>query len=586
MNPAEQYAKKVLSGEIIAGKYIKLACQRFLDDLNRDDIYFDEHEASRIIKFFETILVHVEGKWAGTPIKLALWQKFFLMNIYGWFYNDGSRRFSTFLLEIARKNAKSTKAGGISLFDLLIDTDSTPQILIGSNNHEQAQICATMAGKMAEQSPAIKKKIQTGKIHVYKYRGKVLDIVLKDGTRNGAISAMTKNVKTKDGFNPSRYIIDEYHAAETDELKNVAESGQGARENPSGGVITTAGYNQAGPCYTKDRRISIDILEGNKEDDSHFALIYELDKEDDWEDETNWIKANPLMFHETLNNEPECSDTILPYLRKQYRKAKNEGGTKEVDFKTKNLNMWVDSVEVWIPKDVYIKNHHKLNIDDLKDRECYGGTDLASGVDLNAHVLWFPNVDEITYYDEEADEKKILPVHAALPFFWIPKSKLFNTDGGVDYRKWVDQGFIRTAGEKTVDPQFIGAEIAQICSEYEVKSNAFDPSKVYHGCYQEVSASGIVCSSFAQSTRNMDAPTREIETMLYQGQIEHFNNPVLEWNFRNVVIYKDSSGNIKPDKSKSQNKIDGVSAMCNAVGEWMTMRAQEEQGPMIYSYED
>lgn len=584
MTFAEEYARKSLSGEIITGKYVKLACQRFLDDLNRDDILFNEHESNRIIKFFETILVHIKGKWKGQNIKLTLWQKFFLQNLYGWYYTTGKRRFSTFYLQIARKNGKTILVAGIALFDLLLDLDTSPEILVGSNNHEQAQICTTMAGMMAEESKAIRKKIQSDHLQIYKYRAKVIDIVLKAKGRNGTISAMTKNVRTKDGFNPSRYIIDEYHEAETDELKNVAESGQGARENPSGGVITTAGFNQEGPCYNKDRRISIDILEGSKQDDTHFALIYELDKDDNWEEERNWIKANPLMYHEQLNPDPACSDTILHELRKQYRRAKNEGGTKEVEVKTKNLNMWVDSAEVWIPNEVYINNHHQLKAEDLKGKECYGGVDLASGVDLNAFVLWFPDVDEMKYSNEEGE--KIIPIHATIPYYWIPKSKLHNTDGGVDYRRWVDDGFIRTASEKTVDPQFIGVEIAQISGEYDVQSIAFDPSKVYHGCYQEVGATGITCASFAQSTRNMDAPTREIETMLFQGQIEHFNNPVLAWNFRNVVIFKDSSGNIKPDKSKSQNKIDGVAAMCNAVGEWMTVRAEEPAGPMIVSYDD
>ena len=219
-------------------------------------------------------------------------------------------------------------------------------------------------------------------IRLYEYNDQIRRISYKTDNRHGAVVAMTRDPQTKDGFNPSLGIIDEYHEAKNDKLLNVIESGQGARAEPLLVVITTAGFNKDGVCYSKIRKVSVDILEGRIEDDSHLALIYELDKGDDWKDEDTWIKSNPMLPY---------METILPKLQKRKLQAMNEGGSKQVDFETKNLNRWTDAAEVWIPHEFIMLNDHDTK--DLEGHKCYAGFDLAKSTDLNAFCLFLPDRD-------------------------------------------------------------------------------------------------------------------------------------------------------------------------------------------------
>lgn len=549
MTPAERYARSVTEGKIITGKWIKLAADRFLKDLTREDIFFDETQANRAVNFIERKLKHWEGSFAGNPLLLEDWQKFIIMQIFGWYTSEGKRRVRSVYIQIARKNGKTSFLAAIILYHIFADKENTPQVLVGANNEDQAKICVNSTGRMIETSPDLKELVEDDEVNLFRYKDNIVNIYYPE--RGAVVKAMSKNPETKDGFNPSLGGVDEYHEAKDDKLLNVIESGQGSRLNPLLIVITTAGFDKDGPCYSKLRESSVQILNGTIEDDHHLAFIYEQDEGDEPADEASWVKSNPNLG----------VSVSIEFLRSRYKKALNEGGTKMVDFLTKNLNKWVDAPEVWIANEIWVTNRHGLTPADLEGKVCYGGLDLARTVDLNAFVLWFPNVKE--------------NVHAVLPFFWIPEAKVENNNDRVDYRKWIDLGhMIKTPGN-VADYRIIASGIKGIISKYDFKSMSYDRYLTGHGVLTDLLDEGIVCHDLSQNIVNLNYPTKELERIVTGGKMEHFGNPVLTWMMGNVILAKDSSGNVKPDKGKSEKKIDGVSAMINALAEFKTFDGQE-----------
>lgn len=553
MTEAERYAREVLApgNECKTGRLIKLAAERFLRDLKRTDIEFDELDANRVKYYYENYLYHWEDRWAGTPIILEPWQNFIVQQVWGWKVKaTGKRRVRKVYVQVARKNAKSTLIGGGIDYELTASHINSPQIFVGANNEKQAKICTNIAGRIMEGSPKLRPYINSGHLKFYSYNDGIYSISFRK--KNGTVTTMSKNANTKDGFNPSLGVIDEYHEAKDDQLLNVIESGQGAREEPLLFVITTAGFNKAGPCYSKLRDVSIKILEGVLEDDSMLAFIYELDPGDDWKDEKNWIKANPNL---NVSVYPE-------FLRARFIQAINEGGSKEIDFRTKNLNEWCDSENAPIPDDVWIKNTHGLKVEDLKGKTCYGGLDCSKSVDLNAFCLIFPEFAEI-------EGKVISPI---LPFFWLPESKIKTNSDRVDYKKWEKEGFIFKTDGNIADYNRMESDIIRIIDQYDFRGLDYD--HVYAGnVASNLANMGYECAPLRQGHLSLTGPTNEMIRMAFGELFEHFGNPVMRWMIRNLILKTDPAGNVKPDKEKSQNKIDGVSALVNAIARWQRMKA-------------
>lgn len=569
MTKAEVYAREVLApgNEHKTGKWIKLAAKRFLKDLERDDIYLDEIEANRVTDYYEIFLYHFEDRWAGTPIILEGWQNFIVQQVWGWKYKKtGLRRVRKVYAQIARKNAKSTTIGGGIDYELIASSTNSPQVFVGANNEKQAKICTNIAGKIMEGSPKLRPYINTGHLKFYSYNDGIYSISFRK--KNGSVTTMSKNANTKDGFNPSLGVIDEYHEAKDDSLLNVIESGQGARQEPLLFVITTAGFNKAGPCYSKLRDVSTKILEGILEDDRMLAFIFELDPEDDWKDEKNWIKANPNLITEESEGRGSVS---MEFLRARFVQAINEGGSKEIDFRTKNLNEWCDTDKVVIPDDIWIRNKYGLQPEDLKGAVCYGGLDCSKSVDLNSFCLFFPEFTEIS-------GKVISPI---IPFFWLPESKVQSNTDRVDYKKWRDQGFIYQTDGNIADYNRIEYDILKQIEKYDFRGLDYDHA--YAGnVASNLANQGIECAPLRQGHLSLTGPTNEMIRMAYGELFEHFGNPVMRWMIRNLILKTDAAGNIKPDKEKSQNKIDGVSALVNAIARWKRISAENKTSELIF----
>jgi phage terminase large subunit-like protein len=430
---------------------------------------------------------------------------------------------------MARKNGKTSMAAGGAISHILQDKEIGAQIYIVATKEEQARIGFEDMQKFIQSTPEISPLFQH----------------LRPSTtyKMSVIKPLGSNSKAQDGFDPSWGIVDEYHAHKTDGMLNILESGMGARTEPMLNIITTAGFNQQAPCY-RLRKNCIDVLEGRQQDDTLFSLIYALDEEDDWKDSEVWGKANPNLGVSVKSE----------FIKNRINQAINEGGTKEVDVKTKNLNIWTDAAETWIGQEIMNRNI-KLNTKNLEGQRCYAGLDLAKGVDINALVLYFPDTGDV------------------LPFFWIPENKLKNNRDGVDYTNWRDKGMIFTTPGDIVDQEAISIFIMECTEKYDVRGLAYDRYIAFNGLVQSLIQEGFTeMSPFGQGFVSMSEPAKELEKLLTEGVLK-INNDVMKWMFGNVVLSFDAAGNIKPDKKKSEKKIDGPVALVMALGEFMTQEA-------------
>jgi len=525
MNRFNQYIEDVLSGRLVTGNLIKLAVQRFIDDQQKGEFEFDEALAGRAIKFFE-VLRHWKGEWAGSRIVLEPHQVFYIGQLFGWKREDGTRRFRTSFKEVARKNAKTTECAGKALYHLMGDREPGAQIYFAATKEDQARIGFKDVQQIVKGTPEL-----AGKIKV------MTKSILMDAN---FIKPLGSDSNTQDGFDPSWGIIDEYHAHKTDDMLNVLESGMGARRQPVIDVITTAGFNKDYPCFSALRKSSIDILKGIKHDESLLALIYELDEQDDWHDQSTWVKSNP-----NLN-----VSVKLDFLQTRFLQAKNEGGTKEVDFRTKNLNQWTDSADTWIQDDVFMRCNKPLP--DLTGRQCYVGVDLASTSDMNSVGMFFPGD----------------PAFAIVRYFVPEDTMRQRVKDGADHIRWKNEGWLNVTPGNTTDYDFIIAEADRMAKQYQVIKLGYDPWNATQTAIY-LQDRGFKIEEVRQGIPSMGEPTKKLETLIRNEKLYHGGNPILRWNNSNIVIKKDPNDNIRMDKGNSAGKIDGMVALTIAIAVWM-----------------
>lgn len=588
MSAAEQYANWVLDpvNERRTGRLIKLAAQRFLSDLQRTDIRFDEVKANECSIYCEKYLCLWEDKWRGHPMDFKPWMQFIFQQIFGWIRVDtGLRRFRKAFVEVAKKNAKSTMAGGLINFHLTADENvSTPSIFIGANNEDQARICLKIAGKIIENSPAFDSWLQDEDIQLFYNYGEINKIVLHPDpnrdNREGTVTALSKEgsdkkSKTsggKHGKNPSLIVIDEYGMASDDNQLNDMESGQAARDEPLLFVITTSGFNMDGPCYSKFRKTGIGVLEGILEDDSFLVIIHELDKPIGDDGKPKEITIQYLIDNEDVWEQANPNIDISvsrEFLRGRLRTAKNEGGTKEVDVMTLNFNRWMESPEVWIPADVWNKNTHSIPESELPYvDECFAGIEIVSGLSLNALALYFPNTND--------------DINAVKMYFWLPENKVRENEIKFDFTTWVREGFIKTSPGDVIDNDIIFDFIQEELKKYRVHSLAYSVNLAQHDILQALSKSSVTCNPISQGYRGQTEPTLAWEELCTASKIEHFGNPVLAWMNSNCMIIRKNNDVML---QKAGGRIAGISACVHALAQYKTIIAgRTDNDSMIQSW--
>lgn len=539
--PAELYAEQVRSGEILVCEYVRLAVERYYADLDRaldKGWYFDKKAAMRAIRFIEK-LKHTKGEWAGQRFRLEPWQQFVLWNIFGWKNADGMRRFRYVYIEIARKNGKTALSAGIGLYMLFADGESRPEVYSAATVKDQAKICFSDAAEIVKATDL--------KNYLTPYRNSIV-YELKGGT----MKPLSSDYGTHDGLNPSCGIIDEFHAHKDSGMFDVIKSAFGARRQPLMFIITTAGFDKSGVCYAYRENV-IKVLRGVNEDDSLFGIIYTLDDKSEWDDPTMWIKANPNLG----------VSLSADYLADQVKDAKNRPEAVR-NVMTKNVDLWVDAERMWILDDVWQKCIGTTDPADLKGCACWGGLDLSNVSDITAYVLLFHENDRFQL----------------LPHFWIPEEKMLEKirKENINYDKWAAEGYVTVTPGNVIDYDFVKADILRIVADYDLRTSAYDRWNSSQTII-DLQNEGMECNPFGQGYGSMSAPTKEFEKLVLTGKIEHFGNPVLRWMLASTLVKTDPAGNIKPDKEKSTQKIDGIVASIMALGEWMTAQADDESNP-------
>ena len=549
-HPAEQYISRVLDGSQVACRFIKLMCERHRKDLIDGPgrgLYFDRGAGQHIIDFY-AYLRHSKGKWAGQVIELEGWQQALLWVLFGWQRADGTRRFRTSYWEVARKNGKSTVAAGTGLYLMVGDGEPGAEVYSAATKRDQARITHQEARRMVRKSPSLRKRITCFRDNLH---------IAETATK---FEPLGRDADSMDGLNVHGAIVDELHAHKTDDVWGVLETGTGSREQPMLFGITTAGFNQDSFCFQL-RDYAIKVLEGIVDDDSFFAAIFTLDPGDDWSDEKNWVKSNP-----NLGISVNVDD-----LRNKAKKAK-EIGSALTQFLTKHLNVWTRAAEIWIAPDKWKLCGEEINVEELAGRTCYGGLDLSNTLDVTAFVLVFPPTDE--------DDRYIV-----LPRFWIPEDAIRERSRNqrVPYDAWLRDELVEATPGETVDYDFVCAQIDKDAQMFDLKEVGFDRWGAPQ-IYQWGEKRGLTFVQIGQGFQSMSPPMKELEKLIVGKRLAHGDNAPLTWMAHNLVATKDPAGNIKPDKRKSREKIDGMVALIMALDR--ATRHDPDAGRSVYDEQD
>lgn len=538
---AQSYIDEVMSGRVVVGKLERLAVERFAADTVDPRYALDHAAIDRVFRFFSVLRHTKTRQWSGRQLRLAGWQAFILLALFGLVHADtGLRVFRIAYIQIARKNGKSTFAAGIALYLLMYDNESGAEVYSAATKRDQAKIVWRDAAAMVNSSPQLSAvlEVRGGKPGSMG----VANITYPD--QFSKFEPVGADANTLDGLNPHGVVVDELHAHKTADMWNVMITGQGARLQPLQVGITTAGVDMDGVCY-EQRDYAIKVLDDTVDDPEFFAFVCELDEDDDWLEEKNWRKGNPNLGISVRVEE----------LRSAARRAA-ETPSNQNDFRTKRLDEWCQQADRWLDMNQY----KACPRDPVKfvGRVCYGGLDLSSTKDFTAQVLVFPPDEEV-------------PVWAILPTFWLPEAQLRNTELGQMrkvFEAWYRQGWIKVTPGNVVDYDFIRAEVQVQGELYQIQEIGYDPYNATQIVVQ-LAGDGFDMVAMRQGAPTLHAPCKELERLIASQQINPGASPVLQWNASNVFVITDSNGNMKPSRSNKRLKIDGIVGTIMALGRAM-----------------
>lgn len=495
------------------------------------DSYYDKEYADFAVAFIES-LCHTKGTWAGKPFELMDWQEQIIRDLFGILKPNGYRQFNTAYIEIPKKNGKSELAAAVALLLTCGDGEQRAEVYGAAADRQQASIVFDVAADMVRMCPALNKRV---KILASQKR------LIYEPTKS-FYQVLSAEAYSKHGFNVHGVVFDELHSQPNRKLYDVLTKGSGdARMQPLFFLITTAGTDTHSICYEVHQKAQ-DIIDGRKIDPTFYPVIYGADDTEDWTSPKVWKKCNPSLG-ETIG---------IDKVKTACESAKQNPG-EENSFRQLRLNQWVKQAVRWMPMDKWDKCAFAVNEEQLKGRVCYGGLDLSSTTDITAFVLVFPPVDE--------DDKYII-----LPYFWIPEDTLdlrVKRDH-VPYDVWERQGYLQTTEGNVVHYGYIEKFIEQLGKKFNIREIAFDRWGAVQ-MVQNLEGMGFTVVPFGQGFKDMSPPTKELMKLTLEQKIAHGGHPVLRWNMDNIFIRTDPAGNIKADKEKSTEKIDGAVATIMAL---------------------
>lgn len=559
---AARYARDVLSGDIPACVWVRLACQRYLGDLAREDTawMFSEIHAARACKFIE-LLPHVRGRWARDRqrIRLEPWQIFIVCNIFGFVYREtGLRRYRTAYIEVPRKNAKSTLSSGIGLYMLVADREAGAEIYSAATTRDQAKIVWQMSKRMVERSPGMQARfgVSSGSLSIYVDH---TDSVFKPLSRDQG--------GNHDGLNVHLGIIDEVHAHKTRDLYDVLETATGARDQSLLLMITTSGSDRTGICYEqrtylteilndvsrKHPELDIHIKGGHVADESYFGLIYTIDDadRDRWDQPEVWRKANPNYG---VSVAPD--DLERKVLKAQRRPAAMN------NFLTKHLDVWVGAHSAWLNMLLWARQ-----ADRSKEIEHFAGCRAWLAVDLASKK----DIASVAIIIEHGHHWRLFVKN------YCPEEMIEDSDNA-QYAVWAESGRLIATDGSATDYGQIEQDIDDLCRLLDVQELAYDPWQANY-LVQRLQGRNLLCVELRQTVQNMSEPMKELEKLLITRELWHDGCPVLEWMASNVIAFTDAKDNIYPRKEHPDKKIDGIVAAIMALNRAL---ADEQDTASIY----
>lgn len=543
LSVAERYIRDVLAEKIPVSKDVRLQIERHVRDLKDGadrGLIFDRKAAQHVIDYFPLFITGVDGEYLGMPLILPPWWQALLWILYGWKRKVGKRllrRFKFAYVEVGRGNLKSLILSGLCVYELHAFGEPGAQVYSAATDKKTAKLVFSTAVTMVRNSDWL--------------RGEITET--KENLSIEATASKFEPCASEDqnlmGLRPSFVSIDELHVHKTSGVWDVFYTAMGKKSQPLMFAITNSGEDRNSVCY-KQREYSKKVLHGIVPADNWFAWVCGLDDEEnpdfDWEDERNWIKANPCLG----------GAVTIENLRDFARKAKEDSSALN-SFLRFHLCVWTTRFSTWMPPEKWKLCGGEMNPELLRRRRCFGGLDLSTTTDISAFVLVFEPIG-------------VDPMWRILPFFFLPEDNIHQRSrrDQVPYDEWAKAGLFELTPGNVIDYRFIRSRINELGKEFEIEDIAFDRWNSLD-IVTNLTEDGFTMVEFGQGFASMNAPTKRVMELVLTGELAHGGNPVLRWMASNVIVKMDPAGNIKPDKSKSREKIDGIVAMIMAVSRVM-----------------
>jgi phage terminase large subunit-like protein len=491
----------------------------------------EEWRGEFVCGFLERFCVQSKGRWAGSRLVLLDWQRDLLMRLFAWRRPDGRRRYRRCYVEVAKKNGKSTLISALCLYLLLADDEAAPEIYLNAVDRQQARIVYDEAARMVRGSPGL-----TRRVNPIDSRHR---LVWAAG--NGVILANSSEAPAKDGLNPSAVIFDELHRQPDYKLWDIFEYATGARAQPLTLSITTAGDSERG-IWWEQRDYSERVVRGEIDDPTHLGVIYRAGRDDDPDDPATWRKANPSLG--------------VTITEEDFRRDLEEAQVtprKLAGFLRLRLNVVANADVVFLdPDDWKACAGPPPAAGALAERTCYLGVDLGQNRDLTAVVALWP--DDAGGHDIRA-------------WFWLPRQSLEEQARATrqPYVTWVLDGLLQTTPGACTDLEFVRAAIVEFCRRHRVRRIVFDAWHAYGIATALREQDGLPVEFLRQGYASLSGPTKELERLVLSRKIRHGGNPILAWMASNAIADMDAAGNLKLNKRRSRDKIDGLSALVNGL---------------------
>jgi phage terminase large subunit-like protein len=549
---AFQYVRDVVAGRIDVCRTARLACERHERDIARIGtpgwrFVFDCVKAERVCRVVQ-LFREIKGPRARRRLRLMPWQRFLLTSTFGWVFEaTGTRRFRYVLCYVPRGNGKSTLAAPLALYMLALDGEGGSEVYAAAVTRQQARLVFDTAQRMAERAPEFRRRFGV----------EVSAHAIVQNETASLFRPLSRDATSLDGLNVHFAVLDELAQHKNGEVFDVLQTATGKRSQPLMLGITTAANNQSSVGY-EQWQYAQRLLEQKIDDEQFFAIIYTVDKDDDWREEKTWIKANP-----------NWGVSVMPEAIANLCLQAQQSASRQNAFKQKHLNMWTSSAVLWMNMQVWDAcGDRKLSIEDFAGEECVEGLDLATKIDLAAKAKWFRReVEGVGHYYLFVD-------------FFLPEGAIGRNDA---YSGWVSDGWIITTPGEANDLSMIEATVVDDNNLYTLKDVAYDPWQA-RMMAANLENAGVPVIEYRPTVGNFSPPMKELEALALEGRLHHNGNPVLAWNVGCVKIQEDHKGNIFPRKDSNEPhvKIDGLVASLMGLGRWMFLDATERDPSIVF----